>query len=114
MKDTFIQDDHYKTNQEKAAGLLFQSASEKINKGWFDRCNFLYLLQPYFNVENIDVRDRLLHSLIPLNPKFYNQIESNPDLYGPVWISTTLILVIAASGTLNKYLHVNKVNNKGS
>jgi len=106
VKDALLESDFMKNQKENAANFIFQKATEKINKGWFDCCNYLYLLQPYFNVENHDIRSRLLHSLVPFNPKFYDIIESNPDLYGPFWISTTLILTIAASGSLNKYLHV--------
>lgn len=46
----------------------------------------------------------MLHSLVPFNPKFYDIAESTPDLYGPFWIYTTLIFVIAASGSLAKYI----------
>jgi hypothetical protein len=55
-------------------------------------------------VTTADVRSRLLHSLVPFNPKFYEISEKTPDLYGPFWIYTTLIFVIAASGSLAKYL----------
>jgi hypothetical protein len=42
--------------------------------------------------------------LIPFNTKFYDISHKNPDLYGPFWIYTTLIFIMAASGSLNKYL----------
>ncbi len=50
------------------------------------------------------MRSRLLHSLIPFNPKFYDISEKTPDLYGPFWIYTTLIFIIAAAGSLSGYL----------
>jgi len=43
--------------------------------------------------------------MIPFNPKFFDISHKNPDLYGPFWIYTTLIFVIAASGSLTKYFN---------
>jgi hypothetical protein len=49
--------------------------------------------------------------LIPFNPKFYDLSEKSPDLYGPLWIYTTLIFIIAAAGSLAKYLKdINTIN----
>jgi hypothetical protein len=45
----------------------------------------------------------LLHSLIPFNPKFFDISSTNPDLYGPFWIYTCLIFIIAASGSLSRH-----------
>ncbi len=53
------------------------------------------------------MRSRLLHSLIPFNPKFYDISQQTPDLYGPFWIYTTLIFIIAAAGSLSGYLQNN-------
>jgi hypothetical protein len=61
-------------------------------------------LKKYFNVTTADVRSRLLYSLVPFNSKFYDISEQTPDLYGPFWIYTTLIFIIAAAGSLSGYL----------
>lgn len=58
-----------------------------------------------------DVRSRLLHSIVPFNPKFYDISETSPDLYGPFWIYTTLIFVIAAAGSLAKYINQTDTTN---
>ncbi|TPX34092.1 hypothetical protein SmJEL517_g03168 [Synchytrium microbalum] len=44
----------------------------------------------YFNVDSADVLARLLSTI---NPKssFMDIITTNPDLYGPFWVSTTVI-----------------------
>lgn len=31
-------------------------------------------------------------------------LEGNPDLYGPVWIATTVIFILFLGGTISKYL----------
>jgi hypothetical protein len=62
-------------------------------------------------VTTSDVRTRLLHALVPFNPKFYDISENSPDLYGPFWIYTTLIFMIAASGSLAKYIKGSSTQN---
>lgn len=58
----------------------------------------------YFNVDTDVVLNRLLGSLQPTSGDFFNKIDANPDLYGLIWISTTLIFVIAAVGNCATYL----------
>ncbi|XP_024990805.1 protein YIPF1 homolog isoform X1 [Cynara cardunculus var. scolymus] len=57
----------------------------------------------YFNVDTDDVVNRLTSSLYPTGD-FFRKIEANPDLYGLIWISTTLVFVIAALGNCATYL----------
>ncbi|XP_074287300.1 uncharacterized protein LOC141612426 [Silene latifolia] len=58
----------------------------------------------YFNVDTDIVLNRLLSSLDPRTGDFFSKIDANPDLYGLIWISTTLVFVIAALGNLATYL----------
>ncbi|XP_042373980.1 protein YIPF1 homolog [Zingiber officinale] len=57
----------------------------------------------YFNVDTDVVVDRIISSVYPLND-FSRKIDGNPDLYGPVWISTTLVFILAALGNYASYL----------
>eukprot|EP00298_Acanthocystis_sp_HF-20_P008961 c18016_g1_i1.p1 GENE.c18016_g1_i1~~c18016_g1_i1.p1 ORF type:complete len:249 (+),score=66.03 c18016_g1_i1:72-818(+) len=50
--------------------------------------------RPYFNVNTKDVLERLICVWIPTR-NWEITIKQNPDLYGPFWISTTLIFTIA-------------------
>lgn len=63
----------------------------------------------YFNVDTDDVVNRLTSSLYPTGD-FFRKIESNPDLYGLIWISTTLVFVIASVGNCGTYLMSKKDN----
>jgi hypothetical protein len=45
----------------------------------------------------------LLTSLIPFNKRFYAEYKEKPDLYGPLWIYTTLIIMLAIAGNLSRY-----------
>ncbi|KAK4436591.1 protein YIPF1 [Sesamum alatum] len=58
----------------------------------------------YFNVDTDIVLNRLISSLYPTTGDFVNKIDANPDLYGLVWISTTLVFAIASLGNCATYL----------
>lgn len=58
----------------------------------------------YFNVDTDVVLNRLISSLHPIGGDFFSKIDANPDLYGLIWTSTTLIFVIAALGNCATYL----------
>ena len=53
-----------------------------------------------------DVGKRLLASLIPFNRRFHDLFKPKPDLYGPFWIYTTLIIVLAIAGNLSRYFQM--------
>lgn len=62
-------------------------------------------MKQYFNVTFDSVKRRAFNSLIPFNPTFHNISKERPDLYGPFWIYTTLIFLIAATGEITSYLN---------
>lgn len=35
---------------------------------------------------------------------FLDVLEGNPDLYGPFWIATTVVLILFLGGTISAYL----------
>ena len=65
-------------------------------------CIFSFI-RPYFKVTFKDIKIRIKMSFIPIKNEFLVIAEKNPDLYGPFWIYTTLIYVIAAGGALSYY-----------
>ncbi|XP_047330546.1 protein YIPF1 homolog [Impatiens glandulifera] len=80
------------------------SGSDEVQQGgWFQVFTIAYY-KPYFDVDTSDVLDRIKESLIPFKGSFYEKTSSNPDLYGPFWICTTLIFVAAAIGTFATYI----------
>jgi hypothetical protein len=44
-----------------------------------------------------------MHSIKPLKPEFLRISKSNPDLYGPFWIMTTIVVLASLSGNLSRY-----------
>lgn len=58
-----------------------------------EKKNCLWKYRGFFNVDSSTVRNRLVKSLVPLkNSNFFE--EAVPDLYGPIWVSSTLVLVL--------------------
>ena len=92
--------------REALAQEVMERAGEKLSQSWYEKlkCFNLSFLQVYFDVTTDEIKERLINSLIPFNPKFYDLCCKTPDLYGPFWIFTTLIFIMAASGSFTKYL----------
>lgn len=65
--------------------------------------------QKFFDVDTKDVTDRILASITPKRGTSLKQhLQRKPDLYGPFWISVTLVFTIAISGNIANYLqHAN-------
>ena len=67
-------------------------------------CLTLEFFQRYFDVTTEDIKKRLLTSLLPCSRSFYAMYKEKPDLYGPFWIYTTLVIVLAVAGNLSRLL----------
>ena len=53
----------------------------------------------------------MISSLIPFKKDFSELVEKKPDLYGPFWIYTTLVLLVTVLGNLAVYLTVSLIFN---
>ena len=62
-------------------------------------------LAPYFDVDTMDIVNRTVNATAKgYAGNFADFVEDKPDLYGPFWIATTLIVVSSASGSFAQYL----------
>lgn len=83
------------------------NATEELSINTMAKINSsLSFIGKYFNVELMDVLERLKGASIPFNKSFYQTAEKNPDLYGPLWIYTTLVFVVTVSANISGYLSV--------
>jgi hypothetical protein len=57
----------------------------------------------YFDVDTSSVLSRCWAALYP-RANFLDVLEGNPDLYGPFWIATTVVLILFLGGTISQYL----------
>uniref|UniRef100_A0A3Q3X340 Protein YIPF n=1 Tax=Mola mola TaxID=94237 RepID=A0A3Q3X340_MOLML len=85
--------------QEESSELL---GGQKATGGFW---TFEYY-QSFFNVDTIQVLDRVRGSVMPLPGRNFikHHLRNNPDLYGPFWICVTLVFSVAISGNLSTFL----------
>ncbi|KAK4193923.1 hypothetical protein QBC35DRAFT_480634 [Podospora australis] len=57
----------------------------------------------FFDVDTTSVLSRCWAALYP-RANFLDVLEGNPDLYGPFWIATTVVLILFLGGTISDYL----------
>ncbi|KAK4181879.1 hypothetical protein QBC36DRAFT_316768 [Triangularia setosa] len=57
----------------------------------------------FFDVDTTSVLQRCWAALFP-RANFLDVLEGNPDLYGPFWIATTVVLILFLGGTISDYL----------
>ena len=69
-------------------------------------CLTIEFFAQYFDVTTVDIRNRLVASLVPFNTKFHQLYKDKPVLFGPFWVYTTLIILIAIAGNLSRYLQM--------
>lgn len=60
----------------------------------------------YFDVDTHQVVQRVLSGLIPFSKRFSlaASLKPTPDLYGPFWITVTIIFSVAFSGSIHEYI----------
>ena len=73
--------------------MLWQSGREKATAA-FNMYAKIDVLRPYFDVEPIQVRNRLLASFVPVMPTAKKQASIPGDLYGPCMIIFSLIAIL--------------------
>ncbi|CAG9321948.1 unnamed protein product [Blepharisma stoltei] len=61
----------------------------------------LSCLKPQFDIDTEDIKTRVLKAFNPTYSKFIELIEYRTDLYGPFWIYTTLIVLLASASNFS-------------
>ena len=79
--------------REDMTDMLWQSGREKATAA-LNMYAKIDILRPYFDVEPIQVRNRLLASFVPVMPTAKKQASIPGDLYGPCMILFTLIAIL--------------------
>lgn len=57
----------------------------------------------FFDVDTTEVVRRCTAALYPRS-NFLDVLDGNPDLYGPFWIATTVVVILFLTGTVSQYL----------
>ncbi|EWM23828.1 hypothetical protein NSK_007774 [Nannochloropsis salina CCMP1776] len=80
-------------------------AGEDVPAGGLCSCLSIRYYQPYFDVDTQHVVDRIKYALFPFKKEstFIQLLGPNPDAYGPFWVATSLIFVIAVVSNVSSY-----------
>jgi len=62
----------------------------------------IHFYAQFFDVDSNEVARRCWAALFP-RANFLDVLEGNPDLYGPFWIATTVVMMLFLTSTLAKY-----------
>jgi len=60
--------------------------------------------QIYFDVDTPDVLRRFVAGLAPVGQPFFERVKENPDFYGPLWITTTILFLLAICSNFASYI----------
>jgi hypothetical protein len=82
---------------------------------WYQKITSFFTiatLEKHFNIDTIDFRNRIISAVLDAHkPNYFreqvllaNGGAKQPDLYGPVWITMTLVFFLAVTGNTAKYL----------
>ncbi|KAI0844722.1 Yip1-domain-containing protein [Daldinia vernicosa] len=87
-----------------APGLLPPPAT--AGSGSSSSKRYLWTLSFYAQFFDVDTSSVLARCWAALYPRanFLDVLEGNPDLYGPFWIATTVVLILFLGGTISAYL----------
>jgi protein YIPF1/2 len=72
----------------------------------FCGCMSMRYYQPLFDVDTKDISSRISQSLFYCQraENFMSVVSAKPDLYGPFWITTTLVFTIAVCSHMSSWL----------
>ncbi len=89
-----------KMSKEAIRRNRMKSQRRKNGTSFFASTHSIYLKsRKLFDIEEEDLIERV-KCAVTMKPPFRQVIQNRPDLYGPFWISTSLIVLIIASSSL--------------
>ena len=81
-----------------------------LGGGRVNKYNFwsMEFYQQFFDVDDHEVKDRILSAMMPRPRRSFLEdvLKRKPDLYGPIWICTTLVISVAVTGNLASYIQM--------
>lgn len=109
--DSYAQQQQQQQQQPKKKNIKKKKPQEENGdeggaeeeRKWYHMFYKISYYRQYFNVDTVDVGDRIVRSLVPIK-NFFEVIGENPDLYGPFWITTTLLFALTISSNFSSYI----------
>jgi len=91
-----------------AAATGQKKKKKKKKKSWYQSGYY----KTYFNFDSDEILRRLLKAINPvIYSKFWEETKERPDLYVPVWGTTTLWFLLVCCGTLGAYTGSDECDN---
>lgn len=91
---------HAEGEEEEEEEYEYEEEEEEESVSMFSR----EFYQRMFDVDTVQVLDRIFRSLVPFRKNFFETVGGRPDLYGLVWVSSTLVFVIASAGNFTNFV----------
>ncbi|TKX24127.1 Yip1 domain-containing protein 2 [Elsinoe australis] len=91
---------------QNASFLPQSNNSSRGGPGPTSSKHYLWTLSFYaqfFDVDTAEVLRRCWAAVFPRS-NFLDVLDGNPDLYGPFWIATTVVVILFLTGTISSYL----------
>ena len=113
MRGSSHLDDDELDNISDQAGLLRSDHNRGNNDTPKDKeempfcgCFSIRYYQPFFDVDTSDVTSRVSQSVMycQRTENFMSSVKDKPDLYGPFWITTTLVFTVAFCSHMSAWL----------
>jgi hypothetical protein len=82
---------------------VIQPTDEPTIIAKFEKYFWLSTYQPFFDVDYSDVIARLKLALVPFNSTFNEITEQRPDMYGPIWLLNTLLLLLVVAANHSRH-----------
>lgn len=92
-----------KSDTKKKSQQVEEDEEEEGERKWYHMFYKISFYRKYFNVDTVDVGERIWRSLVPIK-NFFEVAGENPDLYGTFWITTTLLFALAISSNFSNYI----------
>ena len=108
MKQPFMDDDEEMNSNGDVSGAACSGRTRRSRRPRVPtvaaRVQSYY--KSYFDVDTVDVVSRIKSSTIYCgqDDQFVNMIDEKPDLYGPFWITTSLVFSVAVSSHISNWL----------
>lgn len=80
-----------------------EETKQTVDIQGYSRFLHMSFWQQYFDVSQEEVMKRVSASIKPVKPDFQQLTKNKPDLYGPFWILTTLIVWLSMTGNLARF-----------
>ncbi|VDP10813.1 unnamed protein product [Soboliphyme baturini] len=102
-------EDIYSTLKGNLTHLVWEAGSTQVKQA-FVTWTSIDLFRPYFDTDVVQVSRRFLFSFIPQKPEYFKKVIPGNELYGPLMLVFTLVILLHFSMKTSGYQLVSVMN----